>query len=174
MGDTIQVGDLLGDVRRIGIRASTMRTRQGADIIVPNAQLITERVTNWTLSDRLSRIDLPVGLNYGADPRKAIQLLEAVARRQPSVLEHPAPRCLLIGYGDSSMNFQLRAWTDQFDDWQFIGSDLASAVYDAVIEAGFQFPFPQLEVRVLRDADTTPFRKEKEAAHEKAVLGSVP
>src|SRR5208283_3231596 len=108
VGDTIQIGDLLAEVRRIGIRASTVRTKQGADIIVPNAQLITERVTNWTLSDRLMRIDLPVGLNYGADPQKAIQLLEEVARRQPNILQHPAPRCLLIGYGDSSMNFQLR------------------------------------------------------------------
>jgi len=156
VGDTIQIGDLLAEVRRIGIRASTVRTRQGADIIVPNAQLITERVTNWTLSDQLRRIDLPVGLNYGADPRKAIQLLEAVARRQPNVLQRPAPRCLLIGYGDSSMNFQLRAWTDQFDDWQAISSDLASAVYDAVIEAGLQFPFPQREVRLLRDVDAGP------------------
>ena len=161
VGDTIQVGDLLAEVRRIGIRASTVRTRQGADIIVPNAQLITERVTNWTLSDRLRRIDLPVGLNYGADPRKAIQLLEEVARRQPNVLQQPAPRCLLIGYGDSSMNFQLRAWTDQFDDWQYISSDLASAVYDAVIEAGFQFPFPQREVRLIRDADAGSISKKK-------------
>jgi small-conductance mechanosensitive channel len=161
VGDTIQVGDILAEVRRIGIRASTVRTRQGADIIVPNAQLITEKVTNWTLSDRLKRIDLPVGLNYGVDPRKAIQLLEAVARRQSNVLQQPAPRCLLIGYGDSSMNFQLRAWTDQFDDWQIISSNLASAVYDAVIEAGFQFPFPQREVRVIGDADAGSISKIK-------------
>ncbi len=161
VSDTIQVGDLLGEVRRIGIRASTVRTRQGADIIVPNAQLITERVTNWTLSDRLRRIDLPVGLNYGADPRKAIQLLEEVARRQPNVLQQPAPRCLLIGYGDSSMNFELRTWTDQFDEWQFIKSDLASAVYDAVIEAGFQFPFPQREVRLIGEADAGSISKKK-------------
>jgi potassium-dependent mechanosensitive channel len=161
VGDTVQVGDLLAEVRRIGIRASTVRTRQGADIIVPNAQLITERVTNWTLSDRLRRIDLPVGLNYDADPRKAIQLLEEVARRQPNVLQQPAPRCLLIGYGDSSLNFQLRAWTDHFDDWQLISSDLATAVYDAVIEAGFQFPFPQREVRLLRDADVSPVSERK-------------
>ncbi|MGO9017631.1 MAG: mechanosensitive ion channel domain-containing protein [Syntrophobacteraceae bacterium] len=161
VGDTIQIGDLLAEVRRIGTRASTVRTRQGADIIVPNAQLITERVTNWTLSDRLRRIDLPVGLNYGADPRKAIQLLEEVARRQPNVLQKPAPRCLLIGYGDSSMNFQLRAWTDHFDEWQLISSDLASAVYDAVIEAGLQFPFPQREVRLLRDADAASISEKK-------------
>jgi small-conductance mechanosensitive channel len=109
----------------------------------------------------LRRIDLPVGLNYDADPRKAIQLLEEVARRQPNVLQQPAPRCLLIGYGDSSLNFQLRAWTDHFDDWQLISSDLATAVYDAVIEAGFQFPFPQREVRLLRDADVSPVSERK-------------
>ena len=174
VGDTIQVGDLLAEVRRIGIRASTVRTKQGADIIVPNAQLITERVTNWTLSDRLRRIDLPVGLNYGCDPRKAIELLEAVARRQPNVLQHPAPRCLLIGYGDSSINFQLRAWTDQFDDWQLISSDLASAVYDAVIEAGLQFPFPQREVRLLRDADADPTPEKNRDDPEKAVQRRTP
>ena len=161
VGDTIETGNLLAVVRRIGIRASTVRTKQGADIIVPNAQLITERVTNWTLSDRLRRIDLPVGLNYGIDPRKAIQLLEEVARRQSNVLQHPAPQCLLIDYGDSSINFQLRAWTDQFDDWQIISSDLASAVYDAVIEAGLQFPFPQREVRLIGDADAGSISKTK-------------
>ena len=96
VGDTIQIGDLLAEVRRIGIRASTVRTKQGADIIVPNAQLITERVTNWTLSDQLRRIDLPVGLNYGVDPRKAIQLLrgrgapaaEGVEASGPSMPAH--------------------------------------------------------------------------------------
>lgn len=171
VGDTIQIGDLLAEVRRIGIRASTVRTRQGADIIVPNAQLITERVTNWTLSDQLRRIDLPVGLNYGVDPRKAIQLLEEVARRQPNVLQKPAPRCLLIGYGDSSMNFQLRAWTDHFDEWQLISSDLASAVYDAVIEAGLQFPFPQREVRLLRDPEAGSISEKNETAREKGSSG---
>jgi small-conductance mechanosensitive channel len=169
VGDTIETGNLLGEVRRIGIRASTVRTKQGADIIVPNAQLITEKVTNWTLSDRLRRIDLSVGLNYGIDPGKAIELLEEVARRQPNVLQHPAPRCLLIDYGDSSINFQLRAWTDQFDDWQLISSDLAAAVYDAVIEAGFQFPFPQREVRLLRDADESPVPEIKRDTPGKAV-----
>jgi len=162
VGDTIQLGDLIGDVRRIGIRASAVRTRQGADIIVPNAQLITERVTNWTLSDRLRRIDLPVGLNYGADPRKAIKLLVDVAQRHPKVLEKPPPQGLLTGYGDSSINFQLQAWTDQFDDWQRISSDLASAVYNAVIEAGLQFPFPQREVRLLRDSDAGSTSEKKE------------
>jgi potassium efflux system protein len=153
VGDTIEVGNLLGEVRRIGIRASVVRTRQGADIIVPNAQLVTERLTNWTLSDRMRRIDLPVGVNYGAAPRRVIELLEALARAHPHVLRRPAPQALLTGYGDSSINFELRAWTDQFDDWSTIRSDLAVALYDAVQEAGMQFPFPQREVRVLHDPE---------------------
>jgi small-conductance mechanosensitive channel len=79
VGDVVEVGGLQGEVRKIGIRASTVRTYQGADIIVPNSQFITANVTNWTLSDRTRRIDLPVGVNCGAAPQKVIELLEAVA-----------------------------------------------------------------------------------------------
>ena len=87
VGDTVEVGDLLGKVRRIGIRASTVHTRQGADIIVPNSQLISEKVTNWTLSDQLRRIDLPVGVNYSAAPKEVIKVLENVAHGKPSHIE---------------------------------------------------------------------------------------
>jgi potassium-dependent mechanosensitive channel len=152
VGDAIEAGDILGNVRRIGIRASVVRTWQGAEIIVPNAQFITERVTNWTLSDRQRCIDLPVGVNYSAPPRKVIEMLEAVARAHPQVLQFPAPKAYFTGFGDSSINFELRAWTDQFDQWFQIRSELAMAVYDAGHAAGMSFPFPQREVRLLRDA----------------------
>jgi potassium efflux system protein len=148
VGDTVQVGQLQGRVRRIGIRASIVRTAQGAEIIVPNAQLITEQVTNWTLSDQLRRNDLPVGVNYGAEPKKVIELLEGVARSHPKVLQNPAPRCLFMSYGDSSINFELRAWTEYTDSGQ-VRSDLTVAIYDAVYAAGMSFPFPQRELRLL-------------------------
>ena len=151
VGDMVEVGDLLGEVRRIGIRASTVRTRRGADIIVPNAQLVTDKVTNWTLSDKLRRIELPVGVNYGASPKKVMELLEAVALATPRVLQKPSPRALLMSYGDSSINFELRAWTDESINWRQVRSNLAVAVYDAVLEAGMTFPFPQREVRVLKE-----------------------
>jgi len=150
VGDMVEVGDLLGEVRRIGIRASTLRTRQGADMIVPNAQLVTEKVTNWTLGDKLRRIQLPVGVNYGASPERVIKLLEAVARTTPRLLQDPPPRALFMSYGDSSINFELRAWTDEYLNWRRVRSDLAVAVYDAVIKAGISFPFPQREVRLLQ------------------------
>jgi small-conductance mechanosensitive channel len=149
VGDIVEVGGLQGEVRRIGIRASTVRTYQGADIIVPNSQFITANVTNWTLSDQLRRIDLPVGVNYGAAPQQVIKVLETVALTNKGILKDPPPRGLFMGYGDSSINFELRAWTDQFANWGLIRSELAAAVYDAVYAAGMSFPFPQREVRVL-------------------------
>jgi small-conductance mechanosensitive channel len=157
VGDTVQVGDLLGEVRRIGIRSSIVHTGQGSDIIVPNAQLISEQVTNWTLSDQLRRIDLPVGVNYGAVPKKVIELMETVAKANPSVLKYPPPQGFFVGYGDSSINFELRAWTDQFGNWFQIRSELAVALYDAVGGAdGITFPFPQREVRLLPDPEAVP------------------
>ena len=110
VGDTVEVGNLSGTVRRIGIRASVIHTGAGADIIVPNSQLVTDKVTNWTLSDKLRRIDLPIGVIYGADPKKVIEMLEQVARAHPDVLREPPPRALFIDYSDSSTNFELRVW----------------------------------------------------------------
>ncbi len=155
VGDTVEVGDLLGTVRRIGIRASTVHTFLGADIVVPNSQMVAEKVTNWTLTDNLRRIDLPVGICYGAKPEDVIKLLENVAQANTGVLDYPAPSGLIIGYGDSSINYELRAWTDQFDNWFRIRSEIAMAVYHEVASAGMSFPFPQREVRLLKDMDET-------------------
>jgi len=146
---------------RIGFRASTVRTFQGSEIIVPNAQFITANVTNWTFSDRLRRIELPVGVSYACAPKRVIELLEGVVRSNPQILQHPAPQCLFMGYGDSSINFELRAWTGQFANFATIRSELNSAIYDAVHAAGMSFPFPQREVRLLRDPEA-PFSEDSQ------------
>jgi potassium efflux system protein len=153
VGDIIEMDGLNGEVRRIGMRASTVRTWHGSDIVVPNADLVTKQVTNWTLGDKLRRIDLPVGVNYGADPEEVIQIFKKVAKEHPDVLPSPEPSALFTGYGDSSINFELRAWTDKFNDWQRIRSDLATAIYHAGHEAGLSFPFPQRDVHIIRDSD---------------------
>ena len=155
VGDAVQIGNLQGRVRRIGIRASLIHTGAGADIIVPNAQLISEQVTNWTLSDQLRRVDLPVGVNYGAAPKKVIELLEGVAEAHPDVLKNPAPRCLFMSYGDSAINFELRVWAD-YTNWQQVQSDLTVAIYDAINAAGMSFPFPQREIRIVSDHEPEP------------------
>jgi small-conductance mechanosensitive channel len=154
VGDVVEVGDLLGEVSRIGIRASTVRTYQGADIIVPNAQLVTDRVTNWTLSDRRRRIDIPVGVGYGSPPEKVVEVLEVVARKHPQILGDPPPQAVFMAFGDSSINFELRAWTNLFERWPRIRTELAVAIYAALHAAGMTIPFPQREVRVLHDVTT--------------------
>jgi len=151
VGDIVEIGSTSGEVSRIGIRASTLRTWQGAEIIVPNAQLVTELVTNWTLSDRTRRIDLPVGVDYGSPPDKVVDVLEAVAREHPQIMQTPPPQAVFKSFGDSSINFELRAWTNRFERWPKIQTELAAAIYAALHAAGMSLPFPQREVRVLRD-----------------------
>jgi small-conductance mechanosensitive channel len=159
VGDVVELGAMQGVVRRIGMRASVVHTWQGADIIVPNSQMVTEQVTNWTLTDQLRRIDLPVSVNYGAMPQHVIALLETVARAHPQVLPEPPPRAFFMGYGDSAINFTLFAWPDHFNHWLQVKSDLTMAVYEAVAAAGMSFPFPQREVRVLREAEVPQARE---------------
>jgi len=156
VGDTIEVGGITGGVRRIGIRSSVVRTFQGAEVLVPNAQLITERVTNWTLSDRQRLIQVPVGVSYGAYPKRVIEMLVTAAQAHPQVLQQPAPRAFFTDLGESSINFELRAWTDRFDQWSQIKSELVTAIYDAAQAAGISFPFPQREVRLLPDSSSPP------------------
>lgn len=148
VGDTIEAGDDLGEVARIGIRSSTVRTWDGAEMIVPNAELISQRVTNWTLSDRQRRIDVPVGVAYGTDRRKVLELLREVARAHDDILDEPAPNPLFMGFGDSSLDFELRAWTGELKNIARIKSDLAMAIGDALAEAGIEVPFPQRDLNL--------------------------
>jgi potassium efflux system protein len=153
IGDAVQLGTLTGEVKRIGIRSSTVRTWEGAEVIVPNASLVSDQVTNWTLSDRMRRVDVEVGVAYGTDPQRVVALLTEVARRTPGVLPEPAPVVLFLGFGDSALNFQLRAWTAHFEEWIKTRSELGLAVHDALEKAGITIPFPQREVRVVGEPD---------------------
>jgi small-conductance mechanosensitive channel len=148
VGDAIQMGDVAGEVRRIGIRSTTVQTAEGADVIVPNASLVAEKVTNWTLSRHVRRVDVPVGVAYGTPPEKVLELLRGVAAAHPHVLVKPAPEALFLEFADSALKFELRAWTDHFDRWLTIKSDLNVAVYAALQDAGMEIPVPQREVRL--------------------------
>jgi small-conductance mechanosensitive channel len=151
-GDTIQVGELIGEVRRIGIRSSTVRTWEGAEVIVPNANLISDQVVNWTLSDRLRRIDVDVGVTYGTEAERVIELLLDVARADDRILKQPEPTALFLAFGQSSLDFRLRAWTARFDEWMAIRSELTVAIQRALREASIEVPFPQRDLH-LRSVD---------------------
>jgi small-conductance mechanosensitive channel len=148
VGDTIQTGDVFGNVKRIGIRSSTIRTWLGAEVIVPNADLISEQVTNWTLSDRHKRIDIPVGVAYGTDPRAVVELLAQVGREHPDALEEPPPRALFRGFGDSALNFELRVWTGLFEEYVRVESELSMEINDVLKSAGITIPFPQRDLHL--------------------------
>jgi small-conductance mechanosensitive channel len=124
VGDSIQMGDLSGDVLRIGIRSSTVRTSQGAEVIVPNSKMIEEKVTNWTLSDRRRRIELDIGIKGSVDAERIIAILNEVAGRDARVSPMPPPEALLLRFADDGTDFQLRFWTDE-THWMRLRSDLS-------------------------------------------------
>ena len=147
VGDSVQLGDMLGQVMRIGIRSSTIRTLLGAEVIVPNSSMLEEKVTNWTLSDRKRRIDLSLGVAYGTDAARMVKLLAEVAGENPDVASEPAPEAFFVGFGESSLDFQLRVWTDD-PRWSRLRSELGIALQQALRDAGIEVPYPQRDVHV--------------------------
>jgi len=156
--DVIQVGNLSGRVRHIGVRASTISTFEGADVVVPNSNLISSEVVNWTLSDPLRRMEILVGVAYGTDPARVLGLLEQAARDHPEVLKAPPPQALFLRFGESSLDFALRFWTVNIDEWVRIQSEVAVRVHGILQEAGIRIPFPQrdLHLHVSGPADLPP------------------
>jgi len=152
IGDTIEIGSLSGEVRRIGIRSSTVRTWEGAEVIVPNGNLISDQVVNWTLSDRHRRIELPVGVCYGTDPERVIDILLEVARAHPETLDEPprqpcfkaSVKAHLISRCESGLRALRRGSPCR--------SDLNVAVYTRLRSAGIEIPFPQRDLH-LRSVD---------------------
>ena len=147
-GDTIEFGDRIGDVKRIGLRASTIRTWSGAEVIVPNGNLISNEVINWTLSDRQRRLDVPVGVAYGSPVKLVMEILSNVAGQHPDVMDNPTPRVLFMDFGDSSLDFELRCWTANFELFRRIRSDLIVGIEAALNEAGIVIPFPQRDLHI--------------------------
>ena len=148
IGDIVTFGDTTGQVRRIGIRSSTITTFDGAEVIVPNGALIAEQVVNWTLSSDQRRLEVKVGVAYGTNPSRVLDVLEWAAKQVPEVLETPSPRAIFVGFGDSSLDFVLWAWTDRQDMLAVVRSNVGVAAYDALSAAGITIPFPQRDVRV--------------------------
>jgi small-conductance mechanosensitive channel len=151
VGDVVQIpsAQVFGRVMQIGMRAVMVKNWDGAEVIVPNIELIATAVTNWTLSDQMRRIELPVGVAYGTDPAKVVQLLEDVARTHTELVAQPPPQALFLGFGESALNFSLRVWTDsEYDRTQAIRSELAIAVERVLQDAGIPIPFPQRDLHL--------------------------
>lgn len=152
IGDVIRTNEAEGVVKRIGIRASIISGWDGSDVIVPNGKLISDTVTNWTLLNCGRRIDVRVRAAYGTDPNHVIELLKGVARAHHLVAADTQPEVLLIEFGADSLNFELRAWTNHFDHWLQIRTDLAVAIHSAFVAENISMPYQQRDLH-LRSID---------------------
>ncbi len=148
VGDYVDVGSLVGEVTRIGMRSSTIHTADGAEVVVPNADLISKSVVNWTLSDRKRRIEIRVGAAYGSDPEKVIGLLLQAAGDHPEAMAEPPPAAYFVGLGDSSLDFVLHVWVARFEQAPALQSAVRRAVYRVLRENGIEIPFPQRDLNL--------------------------
>jgi len=148
VGDLIQVGDQTGVVRRIGIRASIIALDDKSQLIIPNGQLISEKVTNRTYSSLQKRMELTIRTAYGEDPEQVIGLLVKTATAHPSVTKDPSPEAVLKQFGEDALVFVLGFTTEDVSRSAFVQSDVAVAVNAALREAGIEIPVPQRIVHV--------------------------
>jgi potassium-dependent mechanosensitive channel len=133
VGDIIQIETDVGEVRRIGIRACVIRTTDGSEVIVPNGTIISNKVTNWTLSDRYRAIDVSVAVARGAVPRHVIEVLKRTAANQMGITKEPAPQAYVVSFSGGVVTFNVRAWTERYEDWIQARSELSMAIDEALI-----------------------------------------
>jgi small-conductance mechanosensitive channel len=148
-GDVIQVGDNYGWINFLGTRYTSVITRNGTEHLIPNENLVTSEVINWSYSNNLVRIDLPVGVSYASDLEKVRDLILEVAASSARVLKDPKPNCFLREFGDNSVNLDLRVWLN--DPQNGIGSlksELLWGIWQRFREHGIELPFPQRDLHL--------------------------
>ncbi|AOU98390.1 hypothetical protein BI364_10840 [Acidihalobacter yilgarnensis] len=153
-GDWITVGQIEGYVRRISIRSTQIQTFDRADVVLPNSDLISGPVTNWMLRDTYGRVRAPVGVAYGTDTLLVKETLLDIAREHPQIIFDdsaiPNPYVLFMSFGDSSLNFELRAYIRDVSNRLSVLSDLNFAIDAAFRKAGISIPFPQRDIHIIR------------------------
>ena len=152
VGDTIELGTELGEVKKLGLRSTIIQTFDNAEIVIPNSDLIAGQVTNWTLAERKARVKVPVGVAYGTDIPKVLEILLTVAGEHPMILTTPSPNALFLAFGASSLDFELRVWIADFTDRRQVQSELNQEINSEFADAGIEIPFPQTDLH-LRTVD---------------------
>ena len=148
-GDVIEIDGTYGWINSLRARYASVITRDGKEHLIPNEDLITNRVVNWSFSDRNVRVRVPLGISYDNEPREAIRLCLEASRSVDRTLQDPEPRCLLTGFGDNSVDLELRFWID--DPSNGVGnvrSAVMLAIWDKFKENGIQIPYPQRDLHI--------------------------
>jgi potassium efflux system protein len=137
-----------GCVSRIQIRATTISDADRRELIVPNKDFITGQIVNWTLSDSITRVVIPVGIAYEADAEQAHALLLQIARENPWALKDPEPMAVMIGLGESSLNFELRVFIATRDQHPALVHSLNTAIAKRFQEQGIEIAYPQRDLHI--------------------------
>lgn len=148
VGDTITIGEFSGTVGKIRTRATTLIDWDNREVVVPNKNFITERLINWTLTDTVTRIVLPVGVSYDADVDLVMATLQEVAEAHPLVLKEPPPQVFFLRFGDSSLSFELRVFVNQLRDRLQTISELHRTIIRLFRERGVEIAFPQMDLHI--------------------------
>jgi len=148
VGDMIDVGTQVGEVKELGLRATTVQTFDNAEVVIPNSQLISSSVTNWTLAEKKVRVRVPVGVAYGSDISQVFKILLDCAEENPIVLSTPKPAALFLAFGASSLDFELRVWIADFSDKLVVLSELNEDIDSEFRLAGIEIPFPQTDLHL--------------------------
>ncbi len=164
IGDYVELDDgAKGVVRELSMRATTLETFDGKDIVVPNDKFITETFINWTHKDKRQRYRVDFSVAYHTDVRQLVEIIKAVVSTHPQVFSGDAvpleerPDCEIDSFGDSGINMFVEFWMEGIDDGKNrVGGDLMLMILEALQEHGFEIPFPQREVRILGDSGPTP------------------
>jgi small-conductance mechanosensitive channel len=156
VGDIVEIGGKWAEIKRIGTRATTVQTYDQADLIVPNADLVANQVTNWTLSNRRARLIIPVGVAYGSDILRVMEILKACADEFPNLAKQPPPQVLFLSFGESSLDFELRVIVSDADDRMSVRSQLHQEIDRRFREANIEIAFPQQDIH-LRSLDESIF-----------------
>jgi len=148
VGDVINIDQDWGTITRIGLRSTIFETFDRSEIIVPNADLISQKVTNWTFSSKIVRVILPVGVAYGSPLEKVLEILARAAKENPDVLSYPEPSPIFTGFGNSSIDFELRVWIQTIDNRLKVYSELGVQIDRLFREEGIEIPFPQQDLHL--------------------------
>ena len=145
-GDTVEIGSLWASVKNIGMRATIIQTYDMSEVIIPNADLVNNQITNWTLSNRQVRLNIPVGVDYGSDVSLVVDTLMTCAKEHVAVMKSPAPEVIFTNLGESSLDFILRVWIEDNDNRLVVMSQLFQEIVQRFREAGIVIPFPQRDL----------------------------
>jgi len=153
-GDVVTVGDTYGAINSLGARYASVITRDGMEHLIPNENMITQEVINWSFSSRRVRLRARIGVSYNTDVRRAMALCTEAAKGVPRVLENPFPVCQLLGFGDSSVDLELRFWiTDPQNGTANVRSAVLLEIWDRFQAEGIEIPFPQRDVHLKAPAE---------------------